>query len=176
MNPTKDKADFRRKLTIDQEKQLVDKYQTSMLTTTDLGKIFGCSGYTALETLKRYGIRRRKRGTKLWTEEERARLSARVKRDWIEKRDTYLAGVRKVSWRPDGRILELRLTIPARRHLTKLVIGRDKKCVRCGSTHRLHIHHIKAIQERPDLAMEPSNCETLCNKCHASEEARRRWV
>ena len=169
------KVDVRRALTAEEEIKVVDIYTSSLRSAKDIAKDFGCCDATILATLERYGERRRNRGTRVWSEEDKKRLSARVKKDWVERREHYLAGIRKVSWKPDGRILEMRLTITARRKLTKLVIGRDGKCVRCFSTDKLHVHHIKSIQDRPDLAADPSNCETLCSSCHSSEEAKRRW-
>lgn len=49
------------------------------------------------------------------------------------------------------------------------VRARDGKCLRCGSTERLHAHHVKRKSEFPDLALDLSNGETLCNVCHAKE-------
>lgn len=47
-----------------------------------------------------------------------------------------------------------------------VVKERDKNCVRCGSTYKLHAHHIKSFKDHPDLRYEVSNGETLCQKCH----------
>lgn len=52
---------------------------------------------------------------------------------------------------------------------SKAVRARDGKCVRCGSTDSLHAHHIKRKSEHPELALEVSNGETLCDTCHYAE-------
>jgi thymidylate synthase (FAD) len=40
------------------------------------------------------------------------------------------------------------------------------KCARCGSSHKLELHHIVPVFENKALAMEPSNIEVLCFACH----------
>ena len=40
------------------------------------------------------------------------------------------------------------------------------KCQRCGSNHRLEMHHIETVVDRPELAYEPTNIEVLCRLCH----------
>lgn len=42
-------------------------------------------------------------------------------------------------------------------------------CERCGSTRMLQGRHIKPYSLYPELAMEPTNIEILCDKCHAEE-------
>jgi 5-methylcytosine-specific restriction endonuclease McrA len=43
------------------------------------------------------------------------------------------------------------------------------KCVKCGSRNKLECHHVKPVRERPDLAFELDNLQTLCRDCHAVE-------
>lgn len=40
----------------------------------------------------------------------------------------------------------------------------DHKCVVCGTSETLQVTHKKPIEKFPELAFEPSNLETLCNK------------
>jgi len=47
-----------------------------------------------------------------------------------------------------------------------LVKLRDKKCVKCGSVHKLHAHHIKPYKNYPELRYDINNGETLCSYCH----------
>ena len=50
------------------------------------------------------------------------------------------------------------------------VLKRDgKKCVDCGSTKRLHAHHVKHWSTHPDLRHDVSNGQTLCADCHAKQ-------
>lgn len=39
----------------------------------------------------------------------------------------------------------------------------------------LHVHHIEPIEERPDLAFEPSNLVSSCAGHHPMLESLRRW-
>jgi 5-methylcytosine-specific restriction enzyme A len=36
----------------------------------------------------------------------------------------------------------------------------------------LHVHHIKELTERPDLALELNNLKTVCRNCHNEEHER----
>lgn len=42
-------------------------------------------------------------------------------------------------------------------------------CQECGSTHKLHGHHIKSYSEYPELRSDPLNIQVLCEECHASK-------
>jgi 5-methylcytosine-specific restriction endonuclease McrA len=42
----------------------------------------------------------------------------------------------------------------------------DFKCVKCGTRGRLEVDHIQPVAERPDLAFELSNVQSLCPWCH----------
>ena len=49
------------------------------------------------------------------------------------------------------------------------VLKRDKnKCVFCGATDQLCVHHIVPFSKNKALAMDPSNGQTLCENCHRS--------
>lgn len=45
---------------------------------------------------------------------------------------------------------------------------RDKKCLECGSTEKLHAHHIVPVRDTEDinLLIDMNNGVTLCKKCH----------
>ena len=53
------------------------------------------------------------------------------------------------------------------RNWRESVKQRDGECVSCGSTERLHAHHIIPIEEDEELATEIDNGKTLCARCHA---------
>jgi 5-methylcytosine-specific restriction endonuclease McrA len=47
------------------------------------------------------------------------------------------------------------------------VLSRDGyTCQHCGSNRKLEAHHIKEIQDYPELRHELSNGLTLCHQCH----------
>lgn len=44
-----------------------------------------------------------------------------------------------------------------------------EKCQRAGRvTQALHVHHVEERKDRPDLAYELSNLESLCVPCHGT--------
>lgn len=45
------------------------------------------------------------------------------------------------------------------------IIARDKKCLKCGSTNKLEVDHIKALVNGGDMWAE-DNLRTLCHSCH----------
>jgi len=50
------------------------------------------------------------------------------------------------------------------------VLERDGwQCQHCGDRRRLEVHHVKRVQDHPELAFEPGNCLTLCARCHTKE-------
>lgn len=46
------------------------------------------------------------------------------------------------------------------------VIARDKECLYCGSTEKLHAHHINPKSTHPKEALDPDNGITVCKDCH----------
>jgi 5-methylcytosine-specific restriction endonuclease McrA len=50
------------------------------------------------------------------------------------------------------------------------VLDRDgHTCVECGSTDRLHAHHVVPVAVDPKLAEDVSNGVTLCPPCHGGK-------
>lgn len=50
----------------------------------------------------------------------------------------------------------------------KAIITRDgKKCTRCGSRHKLEIHHKQSFTHYPELRFVEANVVTLCVACHS---------
>lgn len=50
------------------------------------------------------------------------------------------------------------------------ILARDEyKCVKCGDTKYLHVHHIHYIQGKLPWEVPDSYLETLCSKCHKAE-------
>lgn len=56
---------------------------------------------------------------------------------------------------------------------TETVKKRDGgKCRVCGSTSKLHAHHIKLRSKHPELALDLDNGITLCFSCHMDEHRK----
>lgn len=55
----------------------------------------------------------------------------------------------------------------AYKDLQVFVLERDgRKCVRCCSKKKLHIHHIKGWKKYPNLRYDSKNVVTVCKSCH----------
>lgn len=52
---------------------------------------------------------------------------------------------------------------------TKVLERDGHKCVECGSSERLEVHHIAHWSEFPEARIDVNNGTTLCNGCHAGE-------
>jgi ribosomal protein S27AE len=55
------------------------------------------------------------------------------------------------------------------REWSKAVKDRDRECLRCGSTSKLHAHHIERFINHPEKRFDISNGMTLCKACHHKE-------
>ena len=64
-----------------------------------------------------------------------------------------------------GETAKKRLTYEYRKW-REAVLKRDKKCVKCGNTTNLHVHHILPFAYYPDERLNLNNGITLCEKCH----------
>lgn len=51
--------------------------------------------------------------------------------------------------------------------LRQMVLKKDNyTCQKCGSTERLHCHHIKPVVDDPIESADVDNCITYCKECH----------
>ncbi len=55
---------------------------------------------------------------------------------------------------------------PAHRKWRKLVLQRDKVCQCCKRKPATEAHHLKPLEEYPDLALDLNNGQGLCWSCH----------
>jgi 5-methylcytosine-specific restriction enzyme A len=59
--------------------------------------------------------------------------------------------------------------------LRRVILERDPLCVFCLPEGRLiashQVDHIKPIDERPDLRLDPANLRGLCDTCHSKRTA-----
>lgn len=47
------------------------------------------------------------------------------------------------------------------------IIERDGgACVKCGARGRLEVDHVKPVRDKPELAFDPQNLQSLCPSCH----------
>lgn len=131
-------------------------------STTDIGKLIGCSARTVYTWLVRYGVEMRsvgsQKGHKRFTVEAREKLSK-------AKRGSYL-GKDNPNWKGGHTPNPERNRYPAKMW-SKQVRERDNHtCVECGATERLHAHHIKRWKDYPELRYDLENGVTLCYQCH----------
>jgi len=50
--------------------------------------------------------------------------------------------------------------------LSKAIRQQRRVCEHCHEALSEHVHHIKTLDERPDLAFDPANLLALCRPCH----------
>ena len=56
---------------------------------------------------------------------------------------------------------------PRWKALRMSILERDGfQCRKCGARGKLEVDHVKPVRDRPDLAYEPSNLQSLCPRCH----------
>lgn len=54
----------------------------------------------------------------------------------------------------------------------KKIIERDNyRCINCGASDRLEVHHIKPASKFPEQIMDESNVITLCVSCHSKTDS-----
>jgi len=67
-------------------------------------------------------------------------------------------------------------TSPEYQRFRKAVLKRDKnKCVFCGATEKLCVHHIIPFSKSDTLSIEPTNGQTLCESCHMGVHGKQRY-
>lgn len=158
--------------TIKQEEEIGSQYKAGELFS-DLCKAFNLHKTTIRKILKEQKVQTRKHEI---SPDGRARISEDIKRRWRERREEMLAQTSVVQFQPGISDLEIHITTAAKKRLRKVLLAKQNYCNRCGGIKKLHIHHIKPVQDYPELAMVIDNCEVLCQRCHASEEASRVWA
>lgn len=150
-------------------KQLLDhqwvteQYVAKRRSTPSIAAELGCAAGTVLRWVKHHGIAPRSRGSERG--HDRCGEAARHKMS-VAKRDMFI-GENNPNWRGGIALKDPdRNRYPAKMW-TKQVKDRDGwKCQKCGSTDRLHAHHIKRWCDYPELRYEVSNGITLCHPCH----------
>jgi 5-methylcytosine-specific restriction protein A len=62
----------------------------------------------------------------------------------------------------------------AHRRWRKLVLQRDKVCQHCKRKPATEAHHIKPLEEYPELALDLDNGQGLCWRCHEMTKPKSR--
>ncbi len=113
------------------------------------------------------------------TPETRAVLSekASVPKPWLRGDRNGMAGRTGSSnpnWRGGGSPERQRLYATSEgREFMRSVRRRDEfRCVECGSTRQLHVHHLRGWAEYPAGRLDPDNAVTLCRGCHIREHTK----
>lgn len=90
-------------------------------------------------------------------------------------RDKHWRGPLNPNW-VDGAKVNVRG--PNWQAIRRAIVARDGCCQHCGSTEKLHVHHIVPFRlfASHEQANEPDNLITLCQHCHRPEDARYKWV
>jgi hypothetical protein len=85
-------------------------------------------------------------------------------------------GASNPNWRGGGAPERQRLYATAEgRAFLRTVRQRDNhRCVRCNSTLKTHVHHIRPWAEHPDGRLDPDNAILLCEEHHIAEHIERR--
>lgn len=75
-------------------------------------------------------------------------------RPFVLKRDNYECQQCKL----EGRV-----------HVDSYKVEGERKTI------QLNVDHIEELQDRPDLALDPDNLQTLCVRCHNKKHGRFHW-
>jgi hypothetical protein len=93
-----------------------------------------------------------------------------------ECRDKHWIGDKNPCWQNGDGVYKRG---PRWHSIRRRVLARDgRACVECGSTERLHVHHVVPFRmfADEDRANHESNLVTLCAPCHRRAEAQFKWV
>lgn len=142
---------------------LVQKYEVERLSTVAIARELGCSPRTVYEGLTRFGIKPRPRN-----QHSGRKFSAAVRRRMSDGKRGRFLGESNPNWK-GGRVdptARERRSYKAKMWRNAVKARDGHKCVDCGSTNRLHAHHIRSWKDAPELRFELSNGKTLCVICH----------
>jgi len=143
-------------------KKSLEKIYYSYSSMKEVAKKLGC-GETLIHTwIHRLGIKPKPR---IVTQRgHKKSIEHRRKISEIAKQRT---GSKNANWRNGATKYNMLIRGKQWRERRRLVLARDNyECVKCGSDIDLHIHHIKPVNEFPELVNDLDNLKTLCAKCH----------
>jgi thymidylate synthase (FAD) len=152
---------------------LADKFAAGMIPK-EVAALAGCSA----ESVKKWAyIHRLTWQKRQWnagikyniniSEEERERRRQHAKRlADARMKNGAPKGENHPSWKPDVPV-EKRVYYWLKYERKRIIAEKGGRCCGCGSTQKLHVHHIKPVKQFPELAYDEDNMEILCATCHA---------
>jgi transposase len=157
-NPKLSDAGLLRRLYVDEGK-----------STTQIGKEIGATPSNVSRWLRLHGIPTRNTGS----EKGHNRTTEETRRKQTEWRRENFIGANNPNWRGGNPYTDPERNRYRAKMWVRTVKDRDgRRCVECGSTDRLHAHHIKRWRDYPDLRYDTDNGVTLCHPCHEKAHGR----
>lgn len=145
-------------------------YEDEGKSTTEIAQIVGCSVRSVALWLERHGVKARPTGAP----KGHKRNDSEVVRDKMRaaKRDRFI-GSDNPNWKGGKLWNDPERGRYRNKVWVKAVKDRDGWCcTKCGSTDRLHAHHIKPWRHYPDSRYDVSNGVALCHECHEKAHGR----
>lgn len=139
-------------------------------STTQIARELQCSVRSVAYRLQKAGIQARPTGA---TKGHKRNASPEVREKQSAARRGRFIGPANNNWKGG-----IAMKDPERgRYRAKMWIKAIKDrdgwtCTKCGSTDRLHAHHIKPWRYYPDLRYDLNNGVTLCYTCHEAAHGR----
>lgn len=144
-------------------------YVTDRKSIDTLAAELGASSLSIRLCIRRHGIEMRPQGNPLGhnlnTPEVRRKMS-------VAKRGKYL-GPDNWNWKGGVRVDPERNRYRSKQWVKSVKTRDGWKCVDCGSTEKLHAHHVKRWKHHPDLRYDIDNGKTLCHSCHEIAHGRK---
>jgi transposase len=157
--------------------ELRQMYQA--MSMSKIAEHYGVGETVVFKRLKEHGIKvdtignhRLKTGRK-FSLEHRKNLSLAHTGRWVGDKNPHWKGgvhVKNLAERASGaykqwRVAALELKGSA---CEQCGVKQGSMCQCCGTSVRLHVHHIKSFASHPELRYDATNAEVLCPKCHFS--------
>ena len=163
---------IRHNFTSSEKDRIIHLYVDQHLGTVEVGKRVGVSRTVIKRILLSKGIEIRNSSDchigqhpwnkgKKWSDEVKEKIRLKSQNRFGEKNPNWRGGeIRKRDLRRNLKIAKL---------WNKSCLDRDgHKCLWCGSTHHLQVHHIIPLRDIKDMELfgDINNGITLCSKCH----------
>lgn len=155
-------------------------YQTS--TLKQIADKFGVGETVVWNRAKELGVKVEgremgHRGTHERSREQRESQSIAARGKWSGEKNPHWKGgvhVKNLQERGSGAYKQWKLNALALRGNVCQHCGvkNGSTCGCCGTSVRLHVHHVFAFASHPERRYDPENSEVLCPKCHAVSHGR----
>jgi transposase len=156
--------------TLGSKEWLVKRYVEDGKSTPEIAQEIGCSPRTVAHWLHRHSIAARPTGS---TQGHKRNDSETTRKKMREaKRDRFI-GSDNPNWKGGKLWKDPERSRYRNKAWVQAVKDRDGWCcIKCGSTDRLHAHHIKPWRHYPESRYDVSNGQTLCYECHEKAHGR----